>query len=273
MRNRIDAMIGAIAGDIIGQPYEFRGVDEQHFKFFDRQCQYTDDTVLTMAVADWLCHPGSSLQDYLLLYGRKYDWIGYGGMFLRWCRSSTPRPYNSFGNGSAMRVSAVACWANSIEEAMALARKSAMPTHNHPEGIKGAQAIAVATLMARLGQPKEQIKSKLLELFDYDLNRPYLDLYNADYVFDVTCQGTVPAALICFFESISYEDCLFKAVLTNKDTDTAAAVAGAVAGAFYGVPVKIRQQALSRLPKEFIDVIQRFEACLPAPEHPAGEQP
>ena len=261
MKNRIDAMIGAIAGDIIGHPYEFRGVDEQHFKLFDRNCQYTDDTVLTIAVADWLCHPGSNLQDYLLQYGRKYR-VGYGGMFLRWLRSSNPRPYNSYGNGACMRSSAVPCWANTIEEAMKLAEKSAMPTHNHPEGIKGAQAIAVAALMARHGMTKEQIKAKLLELFDYDLNRSYLDLYNAEYVFDVTCQGTVPAALISFFESISYEDCIFKAVLTNKDTDTAAAVAGAVAGAFYGVPEKIKQQAFSRLPKEFLDVIQNFETLL-----------
>ena len=137
-----------------------------------------------------------------------------------------------------------------------------MPTHNHPEGIKGAQAIAVAALMARQGMTKEQIKAKLQELFDYDLNRSYLDLYNAEYVFDVTCQGTVPAALISFFESESYEDCIFKAVLTNKDTDTAAAVAGAVAGAFYGVPEKIKQQAFSRLPKEFLDVIQNFETLM-----------
>lgn len=262
MKNRIDAMIGAIAGDVIGSAYEFRGVDEQHFKFFDRNCKYTDDTVLTIAVADWLCHPGSNLQDYLLQYGRKYNWVGYGGMFLRWLRSSNPRPYNSYGNGACMRPSAIPCWANTIDEAMKLAKKSAMPTHNHPEGIKGAQAIAVAALMARQGMTKEQIKAKLQELFDYDLNRSYLDLYNAEYVFDVTCQGTVPAALISFFESISYEDCIFKAVLTNKDTDTAAAVAGAVAGAFYGVPEKIKQQAFSRLPKEILDVIQNFETLL-----------
>ena len=262
MKNRIDAMIGAVAGDIIGHPYEFRGVDEQHFKLFDRHCRYTDDTVLTIAVADWLCHTGSNLQDYLLQYGRKYNWVGYGGMFHRWLRSSNPKHYNSFGNGSAMRVSAIPCWANTIDEAMKLAKKSAMPTHNHPEGIKGAQAVAVAALMARQGMTKEQIKEQLQELFDYDLNRSYLDLYNSEYVFDVTCQGTVPAALISFFESENYEDCIFKAVLTNKDTDTAAAVAGAAAGAFYGVPEKIKEQALSRLPKEFTDVIQRFEILL-----------
>lgn len=262
MKTRIDVLIGAIAGDIIGQPYEFRGVDEKNFKFFDRNCQYTDDTVLTIAVTDWLCNQGSNLQDYLIKYARNYHWVGYGGMFLRWSWSNNPKPYNSFGNGSAMRVSAVGCWANSVEEAMLLARDSALPTHNHPEGIKGAQAIAVAAMMARQGMTKEEIKSKLQELFDYDLNRSYLDLYNAEYVFDVTCQGTVPAALISFFESESYEDCIFKAVLTNKDTDTAAAVAGAVAGAFYGVPEKIREQTLVCLPEELTDVIRNFETLL-----------
>lgn len=262
MKSKIGAMIGAIAGDIIGSAYEFRGVDEQHFKFFDRNCRYTDDTVLTIAVADWLCHPESNLQDFLLQYGRKYNWVGYGGMFLRWLRSSTPRPYNSYGNGACMRPSAVPCWANTIEEAMKLARESAMPTHNHPEGIKGAQAVAVAALMARQGMTKEQIKEQLQELFDYDLNRSYLDLYNAEYVFDVTCQGTVPAALICFFESISYKDCIFKAVLTNKDTDTAAAVAGAVAGAFYGVPDTVKEKAMTYLPEELLDIIKLFENTL-----------
>ena len=262
MKTRIDALIGAIAGDIIGSPYEFRGVDEKHFKLFQRNCRYTDDTVLTIAVTDWLCHLGSNLQDYLLQYARTYRWVGYGGMFLRWSRSSNPQPYNSFGNGGPMRVSAVGCWAKTVEEAMQLAKKSALPTHNHPEGIKGAQAIAVAAVLARQGLSKEQIKSKLQEIFDYDLNRSYQDLYNAEYVFDVTCQGTVPMALISFFESESYEDCIFKAVLTNKDTDTAAAVAGAVAGAFYGVPDKIKEQTLERLPEEFIDVIRNFETLL-----------
>ena len=259
MKSKIGAMIGAIAGDIIGSAYEFRGVDEQHFKFFDRNCRYTDDTVLTIAVADWLCHPESNLQDFLLQYGRKYNWVGYGDMFLRWLRSSTPRPYNSYGNGACMRPSAVPCWANTIEEAMKLARESAMPTHNHPEGIKGAQAVAVAALMARQGMTKEQIKEQLQELFDYDLNRSYLDLYNSEYVFDVTCQGTVPAALISFFESENYEDCIFKAVLTNKDTDTAAAVAGAVAGAFYGVPDTVKEKAMTYLPEELLDIIKLFE--------------
>ena len=262
MKSKIGAMIGAIAGDIIGSAYEFRGVDEQHFKFFDRNCRYTDDTVLTIAVADWLCHPGSNLQDYLLQYGRKYNWVGYGGMFHRWLRSSNPKHYNSFGNGSAMRVSAIPCWANTIDEAMKLAKKSAMPTHNHPEGIKGAQAVAVAALMARQGMTKEQIKEQLQELFDYDLNRSYLDLYNSEYVFDVTCQGTVPAALISFFESENYEDCIFKAVLTNKDTDTAAAVAGAVAGAFYGVPDTVKEKAMTYLPEELLDIIKLFENTL-----------
>ena len=262
MKPRIDALLGAIGGDIIGSPYEFKGVDEENFKVFDKHCRFTDDSVLTIALADWLSTPGSQLQDFLIRYARKYYWAGYGPAFARWCQSENPQPYNSCGNGSAMRVSAVGCAANSVEEAMELARESAMPTHNHPEGIKGAQAIAVAIVLARQGKTKEEIKAKLQELFDYDLSRTYDQLYQAEYKFNVICQTTVPEALISFFESDSYEDCICRAVLTNKDCDTAAAVAGAVAGAYYGVPEKIKEEMYTYIPDEFKDVIDKFETFL-----------
>ena len=262
MKTRVDAIIGAIAGDIIGSTYEFEGVEAEKFKLFDRFCSYTDDTVLTIAVADWLSTPGSNLQDYLIRYARKYHNAGYGPQFCRWCMSRNPRPYNSCGNGSAMRVSAVGCVANSVEDALELAKESALPTHNHPEGIKGAQAIAVAIVLARQGKTKEEIKTHLQALFDYDLNRTYLDIFNSDYTFNVICQTTVPEALISFFASESYEDCIFKAVLTNLDTDTAGAVAGAVAGAYYGVPDTIKEKAYSYLPKEFVNVISKLEKSL-----------
>ena len=258
-KKRSDAVIGAIAGDIIGSVYEFRGVDPEEFKLFDQHCSFTDDTVLTIAVTDWLTTPGSQLQDFLIRYARKYYDAGYGPQFSRWCMMKNPRPYNSCGNGSAMRVSAVGCVANSVEEALEIAKDSALPTHNHPEGIKGAQAIAVAILFARQGKTKEEIKKNLQGLFDYNLTRTYLDIYNRDYTFNVICQTTVPEALISFFESESYEDCIFKAVLTNKDTDTAAAVAGAVAGAYYGVSDDIREKAYTYIPKEFADVINKLE--------------
>ena len=262
MKTKIDAIIGAIAGDIIGSAYEFHGVEPENFKVFDNNCGYTDDTVLTIAVTDWLSTPGSKLQNFLIRYARKYYHAGYGPQFARWCMMRNPRPYNSCGNGSAMRVSAVGCMANSVEEALELAKDSALPTHNHPEGIKGAQAITVAIVLARQGKTKEEIKKTLQSLFDYDLNRTYLDLYNGEYTFNVICQTTVPEALISFFESESYEDCIFKAVLTNMDTDTAAAVAGAVAGAYYGVPDNIREKAYTYIPKEFADVITKLEDSL-----------
>ena len=161
-----------------------------------------------------------------------------------------------------MRVSAVGCVANTIEEAMKLAEQSAICTHNHPEGIKGAQAIAVAIVLARQGKTKEEIKTTLKGLFDYDLDRSYVDIYNSEYRFNVLCQSTVPEALISFFESESYADCIFKAVLTNMDCDTAAAVAGAVAGAYYGIPQLIKEKMLTYIPDEFKNVINKFERFL-----------
>lgn len=263
MKTRTDALIGAIAGDIIGSPYEFCGIAEMScFRVFNSRCRFTDDTVLTIAITDWLSNQDKEAQDFLLYYARTYYWVGYGGMFLRWSHKRFPKPYNSFGNGSAMRVSAVGCWAESIEEAMQLAEKSALPTHNHPEGIKGAQATAVSVFLARQGMSKEEIKNRLKDLFDYDLSRSYDDLLREGYAFHVTCQETVPAALICFFESSSYEDCILKAMLTNKDTDTAAAIAGAIAGAFYSVPDYIKEQVLSHLPQPMKVVIDNFKTNL-----------
>ena len=262
MKTKVEAIIGAVGGDIIGSAYEFKGVEPENFKVFDNNCSYTDDTVLTIAVTDWLSTPGGQLQDFLIRYARQYYKAGYGPQFARWCMMRHPRPYNSCGNGSAMRVSAVGCMANSVEEALELAKDSALPTHNHPEGIKGAQAIAVAIVLARQGKTKDEIRKTLQSLFDYDLNRTYLDIYNSDYTFNVICQTTVPEALISFFESESYEDCIFKAVLTNMDTDTAGAIAGAVAGAYYEVPSNIKEKVFTYIPKEFVKVIKKFDMFL-----------
>lgn len=258
-KRRSDAIIGAIGGDIIGSAYEFKGARYEDIKFFKDECGFTDDTVLTVAVADWLMNRQKPLRDYLLKYGRAYFKAGYGPSFTQWLKSPNPRPYNSCGNGSAMRVSAVGCVAQSTNEAMILAKESAIPTHNHPEGIKGAQAIAVAICLARHKTGKEMMKAYLTSMFDYDFNRSYKDIYNTDYSFNVICQTTVPEALICFFESDSYEDCIKKAMLTNMDTDTAAAVAGAVAGAFYGISDDFRKRVLSYLPDEFVKVIEKYD--------------
>ena len=256
---RSDAIIGAIGGDIIGSAYEFKGARYEEIQLFKEGCTYTDDTVLTMAVADWALHREKSAKEYLLEYARDYHDAGYGPMFCRWMYSHDPQPYNSCGNGSAMRVSAVGCVAKNFDEARRLAKESAIPTHNHPEGVKGAQAIAAAVFMARNNFTKSYMKSILKHEFDYDLGRRYQDIYNAPYTFNVICQTTVPEALISFFESKSYEDCIRKAMLTNMDTDTAAAVAGAVAGAYYGIDDKLREKVLSYLPDEFKCLIAEYD--------------
>ena len=258
-KKRSDAIIGAIGGDIIGSVYEYIGARHEDIKFFKNGCMFTDDTVLTIAVADWIMNRERPLSDYLLQYGREYYQADYGHSFFQWLWSPRPMPYNSYGNGSAMRVSAVGCVADSVEEAMELAKESAMPTHNHPEGIKGAQAIAVAVCLARHMEDKDSIRAFLKSTFDYDLNRSYKEIHDAAYRFSEICQTTVPEALICFFESENYEDCIMKAMLTNKDADTAAAAAGAVAGAYYGISEDLRKKVLSYLPSDFIDVIEKFD--------------
>ena len=256
MKAKNDAIYGAMAGDVIGSVYEFKGARFEPIKFFKLFCQFTDDTVLTVAVADWLTHAGSDLRDKLIQYARRYPHAGYGSRFSYWVRSRNPQPYNSCGNGSAMRVSAVGCVAKSLEEALHLAKESAMPTHNHPEGIKGAQATAAAIFLAREGKTKEEIKAKLKELFDYDLDRTYADIFQEVYEFNVLCQTTVPEALICFFESKNYEECIRMAMLTNRDSDTAACIAGSVAAAYYGMPADMKKRLMDFIPKEFVSVVE-----------------
>ena len=256
MKAKNDAIYGAIAGDVIGSVYEFKGARFEPIQIFKNGCRFTDDTVLTIAVTDWITHAGSNLRDKLVQYARKYYNAGYGSHFARWVMRRDPQPYNSCGNGSAMRVSAVGCMANSLEEALKLAEESAMPTHNHPEGIKGAQATAAAIFLAREGKTKEEIKAKLKELFDYDLDRTYADIFQEVYEFNVLCQTTVPEALICFFESENYEECIRMAMLTNRDSDTAACIAGSVAAAYYGMPADMKKRLMDFIPKEFVSVVE-----------------
>ena len=254
-----DAIYGAIAGDVIGSAYEFKGARFEPIQLFKRCCQFTDDTVLTVAVTDWLTKGDCCLRDKLIQYARNYFNAGYGSHFAKWVMSKDPKPYNSCGNGSAMRVSAVGCIANSLEEALRLAKESAMPTHNHPEGVKGAQATAVAVFLARQGKTKEEIKAKLKKLFDYNLDRTYAEVCQDVYEFHVLCQTTVPEALICFFESENYEDCIRMAMLTNKDTDTAACIAGAVAAAYYGMPEDIKTRLMDFIPEGFVIIVERVK--------------
>jgi ADP-ribosylglycohydrolase len=252
-------MIGAIAGDIIGSVYEGSGLKTKDFPLFDEHCRFTDDTVLTVAVAEKLLYGG----DYVELfheYFHAYPDAGYGGSFIHWAGSRHRQPYNSWGNGSAMRVSPVGFACESIEEVLAEARRSAEVTHNHPEGIRGAQATAVAVFLARTGRAKPDIKSHIEREFGYDL-KERLDDIRGWYRFDVSCQGSVPQSIIAFLESDSYEDAVRNAISLGGDADTMACIAGGIAEAYYGgVPADIRAQAFARLDDRLRGVIEEFSA-------------
>jgi ADP-ribosylglycohydrolase len=252
-------MLGAIAGDIIGSVYEHRPIKTKDFPLFGVSSRFTDDTVLTIAVAVAILDD-LDYRETLKTHTRKYPNAGYGGYFLRWAFSEQEEPYNSWGNGSAMRVSPVGYAFDSTERVLEEAERSAAVTHNHPEGVKGAQATALAVHLARMSVPKDEIRSQLQEQFDYDLNQ-HIELIRPGYLFDVSCQGSVPQALIAFFDSNDFEDAIRNAVSLGGDSDTIACIAGGVAGAYYGgVPRNIREQVFARLPGEFIQVIERFEA-------------
>ncbi|MDI6797094.1 MAG: ADP-ribosylglycohydrolase family protein [Desulfatibacillaceae bacterium] len=252
-------MLGAICGDIIGSVYERSGnsFKQEDFPLFSPGCRFTDDSVLTLAVA-WAILQGEDYGQAIRSFARKWPRAGYGGSFYAWMRSDTAGPYYSFGNGSAMRVSPVGFAFDSAEEVLLQASQSASPTHNHPEGIKGAQATALAVFMARTGASKPEIAGEITRLFGYDLSRT-TEQIRPGYSFDVTCQGSVPEALCVFLDSAGFEDAVRKAVSLGGDTDTQAAIAGAVAEAFYGgVPAAIAQKALEYLPVELKQIMEQF---------------
>ncbi|MEW6242958.1 MAG: ADP-ribosylglycohydrolase family protein [Bacillota bacterium] len=249
-------MIGAIAGDIIGSVFESNNV-KTDFALFNPGSTFTDDTVLTVAVADCVLHG----KDYALTlkeYGRRYPNRGYGGRFLRWLLSDSLQPYNSFGNGSAMRVSPVGFYFNTLEDVLREARRSAAVTHNHPEGIKGAQAVAAAVFLARRGKSKEEIREYLAAQFGYNLEQT-LARIRPRYSFDGTCQGSVPEAVIAFLESSDYEDAIRKAVSIGGDSDTIACITGGIAEAFYGgVPPFIVGRVRRILTPDLLEVVDAF---------------
>jgi ADP-ribosylglycohydrolase len=250
-------MLGAIAGDVIGSVYEARPIKTPHFHpLFDPFCRFTDDTVLTVALADSLLS-GADYGDKLREYFRAYPRAGYGGNFYRWATSGSRRAYGSFGNGSAMRVSPVGHAYDSLEEVLERAKWSADFTHNHPEGVRGAQATAAAVFLARRRTPKAEIKEYLARTFGYDLDRT-LDDVRPGYRFDVTCQGTVPEAVLSFLESTGYEDAVRLAVSLGGDSDTLACITGGIAGAYYGVPDEIRAEAWLRLDVRLQRVVGEF---------------
>ena len=258
-------MLGAIVGDIIGSAYEFNNTKRKEFHLFTPRSKFTDDTVMTLAVARWLCdekeHRKETLVQRMQELGRRYPTAGYAGSFMRWLYNPEPRPYNSYGNGSAMRVSPVAFYAHSLQEALGLAKISAEVTHNHPEGIKGAQAIASSIYLARHGATKEEIKSYAEEQFHYDLSRQ-LDDIRPTYSYDMSCQNTVPQALLAFLEGANFEDVIRSAVSIGGDSDTIAAMAGGIAQAFYVIPKKLSSYCYALLTPELRGVLNDFEDLL-----------
>ena len=248
-------MLGAIAGDVIGSRFEFNNHRSRDFVLFlDEASFFTDDTILTIAVAKWLLGDGS-LSDIFVDAHRRYPYASYGGMFHKWAESGGVEPYNSFGNGSAMRVSPVAYVARDEQECLALAEESAAITHNHPEGIKGAQATSWATWAALQGQEGQAIKQEIELRFGYDLQCDWF----TGYQFDATCQGSVPPALLCALDANNYEDFIRQAVSIGGDTDTIGAIGGAVAGELFGIPEEIVSETRARLDDFIIDVIDRFD--------------
>ena len=258
-------MLGAIVGDIIGSAYEFNNTKRKEFHLFTPKSKFTDDTVMTLAVARWLCddkeHRKETLVQHMQELGRRYPTAGYGGSFMRWLYNPEPQPYNSYGNGSAMRVSPVAFYAHSLQEALGLAKISAEVTHNHSEGIKGAQAIASSIYLARHGATKEEIKSYVEEQFHYDLSQQ-LDDIRPTYSYDMSCQHTVPQALLAFLEGANFEEVIRSAVSIGGDSDTIAAMAGGIAQAFYVIPKKLSSYCYALLTPELRGVLNDFEDLL-----------
>ena len=247
-------MIGAIAGDIIGSAYEFGTLKTTEFPLFGPRCRFTDDTVLTVALADAILHD----EDYVLLmkqYYRRFPDVGYGGTFIKWAASTDTKPYNSFGNGAAMRISPVGFYYDTLEEVLVKAEQYTAVTHNHPEGIKGALATAASIFLARNGSSKDDIRRYITDTFGYDLSRT-CDQIRPNYSFDVTCQGSVPEAIICFLESSDFESAVRLAVSLGGDSDTQACIAGGIAEGFYGLPNAVEKKTLKYLDRDLRSIAE-----------------
>ena len=279
-------MIGAIVGDIAGSRFEWHNRKSKRFTFLKGEhesrhpCRFTDDSVMTLAVADAIMkwhEAGGGSYDALSAaavasmqeFGRRYPRAGYGGAFRRWLGSAHPEPYNSWGNGAAMRVSACGWAGQTLDEVKAMSRAVSEVTHNHPEGIKGAEATAVATFLARTGKSMAEIKEFIVR--DYYPLDFTLDEIRPGYDFDVSCQGSVPPALEAFFESTSFEDAIRNAISIGGDSDTIGAICGAVAGAFYGVPDDIRAKAESFLDEHLLKTLHYFERMFASNPTLSGE--
>ena len=258
-------MHGAIFGDIVGSVYEFNNTHDYDFELLTKKSRPTDDSYMTLAVASALLETLENDDDAIKAavvrnmreIGRKHPNAGYGGMFFRWLGERDPQPYNSYGNGSAMRVSPVGWLYDTLEETLHVAKLTAEVTHDHPEGIKGAQAIAAAIYLARTGSSKKEIASYITETFGYDLSRT-LDEIRPGYKFWAICQKSCPEAIIAFLEGESFEDVIRKAVSLGGDSDTIACMAGGIAEAYYGMPEEFRKEEMRRLGLEMVVTTDGF---------------
>lgn len=261
------SIIGAIAGDIIGSTYEFCPVKKMEFGLFKTHTTFTDDTVMTLANAQWLTdepdHSPSRLVDIMHSLGKKFPDRGYGGHFRRWLINEDTEPYNSYGNGSAMRVSPIGFYAKTLDETLRLAKISAEVTHNHPEGIKGAQATAASIFMARQGASKTEIRDYIESTFQYDLHRT-VDEMRPRYNFTEICQTSVPESIICYLESDTWEETVRKAISMGGDADTMACIAGGIAAATPGmsVPDAIADRCYWILDPQLRQTLNRFDLML-----------
>ena len=260
-------MYGAILGDMVGAPYEFdRGNKSKRFEMFNQQVHFTDDSVMTFAVADAILKAGidadeqkmkKNFVDCMQKWGNKYPDAGYGGRFARWLRSHDPQPYNSWGNGSAMRVSPVGWLFDSIERTREVARWSAEVTHNHPEGIKGAEATAAAIFMANNGASKAEIRDYVISNFGYDLSRT-CDEIRPGYHHVESCMETVPEAITAFLEGKDFEDAIRTAVSLGGDCDTLTCITGGIAEAFFEMPGEMEREVENRLEDDMLKVLHQF---------------
>ena len=258
-------MLGAIVGDIIGSVYEFHNTKSMNFELFTPWSNFTDDTVMTLAVAKWLIEDEAHTIHYLIYcmqeLGNRYPNVGYGGNFIAWLREDEPQPYNSWGNGAGMRVSPVGLYARTLDEALALAALTASVSHNHPEGVKGAQAIAACVFLCKEGKSKAEIKEYIEKTFDYNLNRSIAEI-RPRYEFDVSCQGSVPEAIIAFLDGNSFEEVIRLAISLGGDSDTIGAMAGAIAACCYPIPDQISERCNNILTEDLREIKDQFMELL-----------
>ena len=265
-------MLGAIAGDIIGSSYEFTRKKDYDFELFTEESRFTDDTIMTLAMAQWLCrydaevHNEEQLVSCMKELGRAYPGVGYGSMFNTWLWREESYSYGSYGNGAAMRVSPIGLYALTLRDALEGAKMSAEVSHSHPEGIKGAQVVAAAVWMANNGYPKIAIKEYIESTFGYDLSRT-IDEIRPTYKWDSSCQRSVPEAIIAFLDGKDFEDVVRLAVSLGGDADTQAAIAGGIAACVYPIPEHIAEECEKRLPQDLLDIMRNFEGFIKSRNH------